>query len=107
VGDIVDAAVTAFQNETLKNDVFNLGTGCARPLRDYIEQIRTIIQPRSDVHYGALPFRTHELWTPLPDVHLAAEQLHWHSTHSLEQGLQRTISWFRENDGYYEDSHKE
>ncbi len=102
VGDIVDAALSAYQNESLKNAVFNLGTGCARPLRDYIEQIRTVIQPSSAVNFGALPFRAHELWSPMPDVHLAAEQLHWHSAHSLEEGLQKTVNWFRENGKYYE-----
>lgn len=102
VGDIVEAAVTAYQNESLKNAVFNLGTGCARPLRDYIEQIRGIIQPGSSVNYGARPFREHELWSPLPDVRLAADQLHWQSKQSLEEGLQKTIEWFRENERYYE-----
>ena len=102
VGDIVNAAVTAFQNKSVKSGIFNLGTGCARPLRDYIEQIKAIIQPRSTVNFGALPFRSHELWSPVPDVRLAAPQLHWHSIHTLEEGLFKTISWFRENGQYYE-----
>lgn len=102
VDDIVDAAVAAYRNESLKNAVFNLGTGCARPLRDYIEQIRDVIQPSSSVNFGALPFRSHELWSPVPDVRLAAEQLNWHSSHSLEEGLKKTISWFRENGRYYD-----
>ena len=104
VGDIVDAAVAAFQNETLQNAVFNLGTGCARPLRDYIEQIRAVIQPSSSVNFGALPFRPHELWAPVPDVRLAAEQLHWRSRYSLEEGLQKTVNWFRENGQYYDET---
>lgn len=101
VGDIVDAIITAYQTEPLQNAVFNLGTGRARPLRDYIEQIRAIIKPSSAVNYGALASREREQWAPLPDVRLAKEQLHWQSSHSLEEGLEKTIGWFRENNRYY------
>ena len=102
VGDIARAAVTAFQNESLSNNVFNLGTGQSRPLREYIEDIQKIIDPRSAVNFGALPFRKQELWAPVPDVRLAAQQLPWQAGHSLEKGLKKTVDWFRENSRYYE-----
>lgn len=102
VGDVVDALIAAYENEALTNAVFNIGTGKAYPLRHYIEQIRTMIEPRGEVRFGALPYRSGELWSPLPNVRLAAQQLNWHSAHSLDEGLEKTIDWFRENNRYYQ-----
>ncbi len=102
VGDVVDALIAAFEDDTLTKAVFNIGTGKACPLRDYIEQMRTMIEPSGEIRYGALPYRTNELWSPLPDVCLAAQQLKWRSSHSLEEGLIKTIGWFRENSRYYD-----
>ncbi len=101
VDDIVDAFIAAYSKDVLKKTVINIGTGKACPLRNYIEQIRAIMMPHSEVRYGALPFRTNELWSPVPDVRLAAQLLGWHSTRSLEEGLKKTIGWFRENSRYY------
>lgn len=102
VHDIVDALMAAYQNEELTDAVFNIGTGSAYPLRDYIEQIRAMINPKSDVRFGALPYRKNELWSPLPDIRRAKQQLKWHSAYSLHEGLEKTIGWFRKNSRYYE-----
>lgn len=102
VGDVVDALIAAYENEALTKAVFNIGTGKACPLRDFIEQIRTMINPIGEIRYGALPYRTNELWSPLPDVRLAMQQLDWHSTHSLVDGLKKTISWYYQNSHYYQ-----
>lgn len=101
-GDVADAFITAYKNDDIKRGIFNIGTGKALPLRDYIEQIRTSINPQSEVRYGALPNRKDELWSPIPDIRLAAQQLNWHSTISLEEGLEKTISWFRKNNRFYQ-----
>jgi nucleoside-diphosphate-sugar epimerase len=102
VGDVVDACLAAYAKEDLRKTIFNIGTGNARALRHYIEQIRDIIKPDSDVCYGALPYRDNELWSPQPDVRLAAQQLSWLSTTSLEEGLHKTIGWYRENGHSYQ-----
>lgn len=102
VGDVVDAAVAAYEKEALQSAVINLGTGCARPLRDYIERIRALIRPSGAVNYGALPHREGEQWQPAPDVRLASGLLNWRCAHSLEDGLARTVAWFRENSRYYD-----
>ncbi len=102
VGDIVNALVAAFERNEIQNAVFNLGTGTARPLRDYIEQLRDIIKPAGRINYGALPFRAQEQWAPVPDVRLAAERLGWRSACGLEDGLRKTVDWFRVHSGFYD-----
>lgn len=102
VEDVVDALILSFTNTALTNDILNVGTGVALPLRYYIEHIRAQIKPSGRVRYGALPFRSNEVWSPIPDVSLIRQRLGWQNTYSLEDGLNKTIQWFREHRHYYE-----
>jgi nucleoside-diphosphate-sugar epimerase len=102
VVDLVDAFIAAYKKDGLENAVLNIGTGKACPLRDYIEKIRSVLNPQSEVRYGALPYRSDELWSPVPEIRLAALQLNWRSTTSLEEGLSETIGWFRKNTHFYQ-----
>lgn len=101
VGDVADAIVKGLENEKLKNDVFNLGTGELYPVQHYIEQIRGIIEPAGRIRYGVLPYRENELWAPAPATRRALDRLGWQSRQSLQSGLERTIAWFRENMHHY------
>ena len=50
-------------------------------------------------NYGAIEYRKNDLWYPQPDVSKLINKLGWQPQISLEDGLQRTIEWYKEN--YY------
>ncbi len=93
--DIASALTACMADESLRDNVFNAGSGELRSLKEYVELIRALIDPSGDVRYGALPYRKDEVFAPAPDTRLIREQLGWRPAVSLDQGLKRTVDWFR------------
>ena len=100
-GDIAEAIIKSLEHDSLRNNIFNLGSGETHTLHHYIEALRRIIAPASQVIYGALAYRPHEIWAPAPDIRRARERLGWQSTHDLQTGLEKTVAWFRQNIHHY------
>ena len=48
---------------------------------------------------GALPYRPTEIWRMVGDGTRALELFGWRAAHSLEEGLVKTIDWYREHLG--------
>ena len=48
-----------------------------------------------EANIGALPDRPNEIWRMYCDVTKAREQLGWAPKHSLNEGLETTIEWYR------------
>jgi dTDP-D-glucose 4,6-dehydratase len=48
-------------------------------------------------NYGAIEYRKNDLWCPQPDVSKIMNELEWQPQISFEDGLQRTIKWYKEN----------
>jgi nucleoside-diphosphate-sugar epimerase len=45
--------------------------------------------------FGALPDRPTEIWRMYCDSSKARERLGWEPQHTLRDGLQKTIDWYR------------
>ncbi len=101
VENIVDALIGCMSNESIDNEVFNVGSGISMPLRYYIEKIRGIINPECSITYGRLPQRN-EAWSPAPDTSKIRSTLGWRPRYSLDEALQRTVEWYRKNSHLYE-----
>jgi len=102
VADITTALVMSMTDSSLTDEVFNVGTGELRSLREYVEHIRALIDPAGEVHFGALPYRRDEVFAPAPDTRHIREKLGWRPLIDLDQGLERTVTWFRANRQLYQ-----
>ena len=99
--DIAAALTACMADASLRDDIFNTGSGELRALKEYVELIRRRVDSQSDVRYGALPYRKDEVFAPAPDTRLIRERLGWKPAIDLEQGLDRTVDWFRAHRGLY------
>lgn len=97
VADIAAALTASMGNDALHDDVFNVGSGELRSLREYVELLRRQVGSASDVVFGALPYRKDEVFAPAPDTRQIRERLGWKPMITLEQGMKRTVEWFRVN----------
>ena len=99
----VEDAVRAIYQTIVSQDangIYNLGSGVTRTVRTVVEQIRDLIDPRLPLGFGQVPFRTDQI------VHLQADisrlqGLGWSPEVKFENGLQRTVDWFKENPGRF------
>ncbi len=77
VKNIVDGLMMAAQNNAVKNDIFNIGTGISHQLKYYVDLIFKNIGTDRKPEYGALEYRKDEIWNPQPDINRIKSVLSW------------------------------
>ena len=93
VDDLVDGLVRMMNQEEHHGPV-NLGNPEEITIRQLAE--RTIKTSGSSSQIVDKPLPTDDPRKRKPDITLARELLGWEPTHSLEQGLKKTVAFFRE-----------
>lgn len=100
VDNIIDGLVLAASHPGQVEGVMNLAGGEEIAIRDLVNKIAALTETRSKIEIGALPYRPTEIWRMFADSSRARETLGWEPRIRLEEGLAKTVSWFRE---YYRD----
>lgn len=75
--------------------VYNLGSGDARPLRDYVEEMAMLTGTKSRLLYGVVPYPPTGMVSIWPDVSKLKRQLHWRPKVSFEEGIQAILNSFQ------------
>lgn len=101
VENIIDGFVMVALNNNIKDEIFNIGSGKVYLLKHYVEIMLKKMRIDKRVMYGAVEYRKNDLWNPLPDIGKISGMLGWKPGISLEEGLDRTIEWYKENVGKY------
>jgi UDP-glucose 4-epimerase len=94
IDDVIDAYITAATAPGLEGRTCEIGTGTLATVREVVERLARIIQPRSDPVFGAVAER------PMEQVRCAHPEearawLGWEARISLDEGLRRTVEWYR------------
>lgn len=95
VTNLTDGMILAAQHEENLEGPLNLAAGEEVPIRDLVRKIVSLTESHSRVEIGALPYRPNEIWRMRGDGTRAREVLGWKPAVSLEEGLKRTVEWFR------------
>ncbi len=99
VDNAVDANVLACAapaNE-VAGKVFNIANGHRISLNQTVTLLKQMTGYSGPVHHG--PERAGDIKHSLADVSLAAKHLGYHARVGFEDGLQRTVAWYREQMG--------
>jgi nucleoside-diphosphate-sugar epimerase len=98
VSDLVEGIVRAQLSEGTTGEVFNLGNPDEHTVAEYAEIINRMCGGRSEIVFR--PFiSADDPQRRRPDITKARTQLGWEPTVGLEEGMGRTIAWFRERLG--------
>lgn len=73
--------------------VFNLGSGTAHCLKDYIEKIRSVLGTKVQPEYGAVPYRLDQVMHLEADISKLTARTGWRPIISLDDGLRATIDF--------------
>ncbi|MBC8364714.1 MAG: NAD-dependent epimerase/dehydratase family protein [Actinobacteria bacterium] len=91
VGDVVDAFVAAADRGD--GQLFNIGAGVETSVNGLYRSMASAVGgPDEPIR---APARTGELQRSALDASLAAADLDWHADIDLDEGIRRTIDWFR------------
>ena len=95
VDDIVDGILRAGDAPGVEGQIVNLGCGEPRRIRDVATLVLDLMGNPVRAEIGKLPYRPGETWEYYCSNARARELRAWEPRTSLEDGLRRTIAWFR------------
>ena len=72
--------------------VYVLGSGNARPLVEYIKDIRNTINPKAEIALGEIPYAEKQVMYLQADVASLEQDLGWKSTTIFKNGIKQIIS---------------
>jgi UDP-glucose 4-epimerase len=93
VEDLVDGLLAAAHHPGFEGPI-NLAGGREISIRSLVETVATLTKTRSNIEFGALPYRPNEIWRMYADVRRAHEVLGWRARVGFEEGLRRTVAAF-------------
>jgi nucleoside-diphosphate-sugar epimerase len=96
VEDIVDGIVRAATAPGIDGELLNLGCGQDVSIREVTTLILDLLGNPVAAQFGALPDRPTEIWEMRSDSSRAREMLGWKPQHSLADGFEKTITWYRD-----------
>lgn len=92
IADFVRAVICAVNAVGIEGQVFNIGSGTARPLREIAKKVWEISgADQALLKIGARKASISELHNTCADISKAADVLKWQPEISLEEGLNQTI----------------
>jgi nucleoside-diphosphate-sugar epimerase len=94
VDDVVQGLMAMACASNLQGDIVDLGSGELVTINNIVEKLVEIIDPGIIPRFGSLPER------PLEQIRIArvsesTAKIHWKPQISLDEGLNRTVSWYR------------
>lgn len=79
------------------NNIYGIGSGVYRPLREYIEIIRDLIDPKLDLGINELPDNLPPQFSSCVDNLKLREDTGFSPQISFEEGIERTIFYYKKN----------
>jgi nucleoside-diphosphate-sugar epimerase len=97
--DVAGAYLAAAVASGVEGSTIDIGVGKLTTVRDVVETIVELVGPTAGAPaFGELPVRPLEQHVEV-DAEIAAQALGWRAATSLEEGLRRTIAWYRDAGG--------
>lgn len=76
--------------------VYCLGSGEARPLREYIEMIRDVINPKIEIKFGTRPYADKQVMYLCADISDLQKDVGFKPYYTFDEGIEKTIGWYKE-----------
>lgn len=94
IDDAVDGLLAISQAPAVEGHTIDIGSGTLVPVQAVVQQLVNITGARTQPLFGALPDRPYER-IRVADTAEARAKLGWKAAMPLEEGLERTVGWYR------------
>lgn len=79
----------------VNSKIYCVGSGQAKPLREYIEYIRECVNPTGIVKYGAIPYSKNQVMYLCADIEQLKKDTGYVSQYTWEQGIKETVNMIK------------
>ncbi|MCX7942629.1 MAG: GDP-mannose 4,6-dehydratase, partial [Dictyoglomaceae bacterium] len=93
VEDVVSANIQAIRGKGIEGKIFNISSGKRISIKELFLKLKELI--KVDVEPIYAPERRGEVRDSMGDITLAKKHLSWTPKFSLDEGLKKTIEWYR------------
>jgi UDP-glucose 4-epimerase len=94
VSDVVDGFIALGQAPGIDGATLDLGSGELVSIREIVQQLAGVVDPKARVEFGALSDRPLEP-TRLANLAETFDRIGWKPQVPLQEGLMRTVDWYR------------
>jgi nucleoside-diphosphate-sugar epimerase len=94
VDDVADGLLVAASSAGLDGATVELGSGALTSIREIVAKLVALVAPSLEPVFGALPDRPRDD-ERAADVEVTRALTGWTATTSLDEGLARTVDWYR------------
>jgi len=101
IKDVVDAYIKVVETPDVKGQIFNIGYSKQHSVGEVVSKIIELAEERVSPEWGSIPKRTSEPIIWQADISKAKDILKWEPRYDLEEGLNKTVKWFKENINLY------
>ena len=96
VDDVVEAFVSAAATDAIDGLTLDVGSGQLVSIRETVERIQRIVGSKSEPEFGALSGGPAEDFQVRSNPEGTRRVIGWAPTIDLDEGLRRTVAWYRE-----------
>ena len=102
IENIIKGFLLMAQVKPIPDEVINVGSGEEIAIRDLVKKIHKLCDSNSELRIGSISNRPTEIWRMFADNQRAQDLLDWKPSVPFEEGLKKTILWFKKYlDVYY------
>ena len=94
VDDVVQGLIAMACTPSLQGDIIDIGSGELITIQNVVKKLVEKVDPDIVPEFGSLPERQLEQ-IRIARVSESASKIHWKPQISLDEGLDRTVSWYR------------
>ena len=103
IEDILDLYMKSIDKAyKLKGEVFNVGSGSQTTIHYVVNKIMELTQFKSSVNWGSVNGRSYDTEKWEADIGKTSKFFDWKPIYNIDEGLEKTISWFRNNLNLYD-----
>jgi len=100
--DVLDLLFLGVDNiEHCKGQVFNVGGGVQKTVQEVVDNILRLTESTSTLNWNTMSGRSFETKRWEADMLKVSEYFNWSPRYLLEEGLQKTVVWFKDNMSLY------
>jgi nucleoside-diphosphate-sugar epimerase len=102
IEDVIDAYMKIIETLDISGQIFNIGYGQQHSVDYVVNKIIELIGNKVKPKWGAIPKRLNEAAFWQANISKSKDILKWEPKYSIDEGLKKTVEWFRENIHLYE-----
>lgn len=101
IEDVIDAYIEATKFKNTYGEIYNICSGNEYTVEEIVNRVMSITNSNVNLNWGKVEGRQYEPKVWHGDANKIKEKCNWIAKTSIDEGLSKTIEWFKENLDFY------